>query len=204
MPPWSVRIDPFNWLLEGRLGLEFEVGLLDWLSVELVPVFVVDEEPPTFNYGSRDAEVTQESNGLGALAGSSLSAGFWLQGKALKGYVLRAILTNYGYTYKVSDSAGVFDQVSHTERHFYAFFGSHSRFGAFTIAGGIGLGTELNRETRCFPDTATSPADATTTGCEDDELRIALDRNAIGSSNLYSPIYPIQLLGRISLGVTID
>jgi len=200
MPPWSVRVDPFTWLLEGRLGFELEVGLLKWLSVEVVPVFVVNDQPPTFNFVGREDPLTQESNGLGALSGASLSAGFWLEGKPLKGYVLRAILTNYGYTYKASDANGVFDEVSHTERHFYGYFGSHSRFGAFTIAGGIGLGVELNKEQRCF-DTNLQP---TTSGCDSDEFLIKLDRNAGTVGNLNSGLHPIQLMGRISLGVTID
>ena len=33
-----VRIDPFNWLLEGRLGLELEIGILKFMSFEMVPV----------------------------------------------------------------------------------------------------------------------------------------------------------------------
>jgi hypothetical protein len=205
MPPWSIRADPFNWLIEGRLGIELEIGILKWLSVEAVPIFVVNEEPPTFNYASREGSLTQESNGLGPIAGSSLSAGFWLEGKALQGYVLRAILTNYGYTYKASDGDGVFDEVSHTERHFYGFIGSHSRWGAFTLAGGIGLGVELNKETRCFPSGATSSSQATRSGCDDDQFDIALDREMDQPpGNLNSGFHPVQIMGRISLGVTID
>jgi hypothetical protein len=203
MPPWSVRIDPFNWLLEGRLGLELEVGLLKFMSVELVPVFVVSDQPPMLNFSGIEDTLYQQSNGLGALAGSSLSVGFWLEGKAFQGYVLRAILTNYGYTYETKDDAGKIDEASHTERHFYGYIGSQSTWGAFTIAGGIGLGVELNKEQRCFP--TNNIADAQTSNCpDDDEQLIALDRNVSRVADLNSPLHPIQLMARFSLGIVID
>ena len=209
LPPWSVRVDPLSWLLEGRLGLELEVGLLEWLSVEVVPVFVVNDQPPSFNFSGREDPLSQESNGLGPISGASISAGFWLEGKAMKGYVLRAILTNYGYTYKASDTNGVFDQLSHTERHFYGYLGSHSRIGAFTLAGGIGLGVELNREKRCFEQRPLQPGEtpedlATSTGCSEDELLLATDRTLSEVANFNGGIYPIQFMLRFSLGVTID
>ena len=86
MPPFSVRVDPFNWLLDGQLGFELEVGLLDFMSVELVPMFVVNEQPPTFNYfvGSEEP-LSRESNGLGPLAGTSIRARFLARGKAPQG-----------------------------------------------------------------------------------------------------------------------
>lgn len=203
MPPWSVRLDPFNWLLEGRLGLELEVGLLDFLSVELVPVFVVNSQPPTLNFSGIEDTLYQHSNGLGALAGSSIGVGFWLGGKAFQGYVLRAILTNYGYRYETKDRIGKIDEVTHTERHFYGYIGSQSRWGAFTIAGGIGLGVELNKEQRCFSDRSVSSAQ--TSGClDDDEQLIALDRDVARVADLNSPFHPVQLMARFSLGIVID
>ncbi len=203
MPPWSVRIDPFNWLLEGRLGLELEVGLLKFMSVELVPVFVVNDQPPTLNFNGMEDVLYQHSNGLGALAGSSLSVGFWLEGKPFHGYVLRAILTNYGYTYETKDDLGKIDEVDHTERHFYGYIGSQSTWGAFTIGGGIGLGVELNKEQRCF--STNSVASAQTSGCrDDDEQLIALDRTVSKVADVNSPLHPIQLMARFSLGIVID
>jgi len=202
MPPWSVRMDPFNWLLEGRLGLEMEVGLLKFMSLELVPVFVVNDQPPSLNFSGIEDTLHQDSNGLGALAGTSVSLGFWLEGKALQGYVLRAILTNYSYTYSTEDDIGPLDEVDHVERHFYGYFGSHSRWGAFTLAGGIGLGVELNKESRCFPSNATSANDATDSGC--DEQQIVVQRSPVSIANLNSPTHPIQLMFRFSLGITID
>jgi hypothetical protein len=201
MPPFSVRIDPFNWLINGTLGFELEVGLLDFMSVELVPEFVVQEQPPGFSIAGREDTLYRESDGLGALSGTSIGLGFWLEGKALHGYVLRAILTNYSYQYIAKDSNGQFDNVSHVDRHFYGYFGSHAVWGVFTLAGGIGLGVELNKEKRCFLNDAN--ATPTRSGC-DNELLIKANRGATEVIDLGGGLGGVQLLGRISLGVTID
>jgi hypothetical protein len=193
MPPWSVRIDPFTWLIEGRLGFELEAGVLKWLSVELVPVFMTNDTPPTFSsFSSRDSGVEQHSNGLGPLSGTSIGAGFWLGGHVLHGYVLRVIYTNYGYTYTSHDETGEIDRFTHTDRWFMGMIGSNSTFGPFTIGGGIGLGVELNRAEYCGRGQAS--------GCND--LRINLPGGGIGS--VAPTFYPVVLAGRISLGVTFD
>jgi hypothetical protein len=199
MPDFSIRIDPLNWLIAGRLGFELEVEVWEFLSFEMVPVFVVNEEPPAFNLRGRDDTVSQHSNGLGALAGSSFGVGFWLQGKPFEGNVLRIVVTNYGYEYKGSDAAGPFDSVKHTERHFYGMFGSHHKWGFFTLAFAFGLGVELNKQERCF-DTAGAEKRS---GC-DGELHVLVDRPTPGTGrnvvDLNSPFHPVQLTGRISLG----
>ncbi len=200
MPDISIRVDPFNWLIAGRLGFELESSVWKFISAELVPVFVVNGTPPTFNYfNGRKGGLSQESNGLGALAGTSIDAGFWLGGKPMKGTVLRVIFTNYGYTYKTKDGAGTVDKVSHTERRLYGFIGSHSKWGFFTIAGGIGLGVELNRQNRCFKNNATSTSDTTTSNCN--ELDIALDRGLSQIVDLHGGLYPVDIMARFSLGV---
>ena len=189
MPPWSVRIDPFTWLIEGRLGVELEVGVLKWLSVELVPIFVTNTEPPALTgFSGRDSDVSQHSNGPGPISGTSIGAGFWLDGHVLHGYVLRAIFTNYGYTYS---SAGNTDQFTHTDRVLEGMFGSNATWGPFTIGGGIGLGVDLNHQVRCA---GTNP------NCNDLELEMPNG----GVSIISSSIYPVVIDGRISLGVTFD
>jgi len=202
-PSFSVRVDPFNLLLEGKLGFELEVEVLKWMTVEIVPVFVVNESPPTFGYVSGfDEELRQESDGLGPLAGSSLDVGFWLQGKAFEGYVLRAMITNYAYNYVSSDSDGLIEQVGHVERQLFGFFGSHSRWGAFTIAGGIGLGAELNNEKRCFDDDG-----AATSQCTKSQQLIKISRPPedapllFNTADLRGGLGGVQLLARFSLGV---
>jgi hypothetical protein len=203
MPPWSARIDPFNWLLEGRMGLELEVGLLDFMTVELVPVFVVTAEPPTLNLDGTPSELRQESNGLGPISGASLDVGFWLDGTAFHGYVIRVGITNYGYTYRTEDDAGDIDEVDAVERVAFAMFGSQMNWGPFTLAGGIGLGVHLNRDERCFPDGATSVTQAQTSDC-DDELQIATRSDVQQVADLHGGFYPVELLGRFSLGILIE
>jgi hypothetical protein len=205
MPAFSVRVDPINWLLEGRLGFELEVAAWEFVSVEVVPVFVANREPPMLNLRSREHILQQESNGWGALAGASVGAGFWLNGKPFRGYVLRAILTNYAYTYETSDSLGPVDRVSHTQRRFVGMLGSQSRFGAFSIGWGFGLGVELNRKSRCFPTGSLTLGDVVENDsvCRGD-MEIAVDRNVNNVVSLNGWTHPIYLMGRISLGVTFD
>jgi hypothetical protein len=206
MPDISIRLDPFNWLLEGRLGLELEVGLWEFISVETVPVFVVNNEPPSFNFSGREDNLSQESRGWGMVAGASLGVGFWLTGKPFKSYFLKAILTNYSYGYQTVDLDGiVVDEAQHVDRRLVAMFGSQSNFGAFSIVGGIGLGYELNQRARCFPTGRIE--EATQSGCPDeDEFHVALDRPTAGEPitivDLNGPLHPIYPVGRISLGAT--
>ena len=90
---------------------------------------------------------------------------------------------------------------------FYGYFGSHSRWGFFTIAGGIGLGVELNKSERCFGAGATSAggevSPAKTSGC-DSQLLIGINRNLSSVADLNGPLHPIYLMGRLSLGIVID
>lgn len=203
---FSFRLDPLNWLIEGRLGIELELGILSWLSVEMIPVLVANEEPPSFNLSGRDDTVRQESNGIGPFSGASLGVGFWLGGEVFRGYVIRVLFTNYGYSYVAEDSGGVFDQVDHTERHFVFFFGSYSRWGLFTIGGGLELGYELNQEERCeLMRTASGRFGAANTTDCDGELRIAIeDRTNPQTGNLNDFLHPVSLGIRFSLGLAFD
>jgi hypothetical protein len=207
MPPWSVRIDPFLWLFDGKLGFELEVGLMKFLSVELVPVFVVNEQPPTFDYFvGREDPISRESDGIGPLAGTSIGAGFWLGGKPLEGTVLRVIYTNYGYHYVARDPAGnEFDNVAHVERRLFGYIGSHSKWGAFTLAGGFGLGLELNQQSRCFGGPPNF--EPTETNCPDDDELLILTHPDPGVSppvDLSGGLGGVQIIGRISLGVAFN
>ena len=195
IPDMSVRIDPFNFLLEGRLGLELETQLYQFLTLEIVPVFVTTKSPPTLNYNTYEkASLRQESNGLGAISGAAIDAGFWFGGKPFNGYVFRTGFTNYAYKYTTTDPGN--DSVSHTDRQFFAMVGSHNRWGAFTIAGGIGLAYELNKQNRCFDSLGSA-----TSSCDKDELLIKLNQDGSSVADLHSFLYPFDLLARFSLGV---
>lgn len=198
-PEFSVRLDPFNWVINGRLGLELEVEALDFMTVEAVPQFVTTEAPPAFNFQGQPDILFQKSNGWGPLAGSSIGAGFWLDGKPFKGSVLRLYLTNYSIKYVTRDKVGVIDSAVHTERRLMGFLGSHRRFGAFTIAGGIGLGVELNKERRCFANASVA---SVTTDCPSSDQLIALDRDAANAKPqpLNGQFDPAYIDIRFSLG----
>lgn len=195
-PEISVRIDPFNFLLEGRLGLEIESQLYKSLTLELVPVFVTTEQPPTLNYSSYEkSSLRQKSNGLGAISGAAIDAGVWFGGKPFQGYVFRAGFTNYAYTYESSfGSPTQHDSVSHTDRQFFAMIGSQNRWGPFTIAGGIGLAYELNKQNRCLDELYAE------TPCDGDHLEIRLTQSG-DKYDLHPFLYPFDLLARFSLGV---
>ncbi len=190
-----MRIDPFNFLLEGRLGLELETERYHLLSLELVPVFGTTPSPPMLNYSTYEkSSLHQESNGWGPISGAAIDLGIWFGGKPLKGTVLRTGFTNYAYTYKTTAPAN--DSVSHTSRQFFAMIGSHNRWGAFTIAYGLGLGYELNQQNRCFDAFGNA-----TSNCDKDQLLIKLNQTGSSVADLHSYLYPFDLLARFSLGV---
>jgi hypothetical protein len=197
----SIRIDPLNWLLAGRLGLELESQIWKFMSLELIPMFIVSEQPPYLNLNLSGVPNTlyQKSGGIGALAGTSVGVGFWLNGKPMEGYVLRAELTDYVINYESRDQLGVIDKVQHTQRAFEILIGSHSKWGPVTLAGTFGLGSMLNRQNRCLPENTVESA--TTSGCPNNkELSMAVTRTG-DVVNLHDWSYPIVLVVRISLGV---
>ncbi len=202
IPPFSVRVDPLNWILEGQLGFELEVGVLKWMTLEAVPMFVVDQSPPLLNLGGGDSRIYQHSNGLGPLAGATLGVNFW-PSRAFKGYVIRTGLLNYGLTYDTKGDTGPVDSFSHTKREFYVMLGSVERWGAFTLAGGFGLGYELNKESRCIADTF--PFAASSGNCDELQIKVPVSgSNAPGVVAVSPFTYPWEILARFSLGVTID
>jgi len=198
---FSVRFDPLNWLLLGRLRVELEASSWKFISVELIPAFVTSESPIALNYAGLDNPIRQHSHGIGPLSGASLGAGFWLSGVPFRGYVIRLNFANYGYIYRSADGQGLIDRVTFTERRLMAFFGSHSRFGPFTFAGGFGLGYELHRVERCGLATV---ADGSVSGRSNDchgKQLIALDRSLEERADLNGPLHPVYFEARFSLGL---
>ena len=204
LPTMSVRVDPFNWLLAGRLGFELESQVWKFISVELVPIFIVNDQPPYLNLNLIGVPNTlrQKSAGIGALAGTSVGVGFWLNGTPMEGYVLRAEITNYSIN---KDTA--IDHVNYVEREFQVMIGQHSKWGPFTIAGTFGIGSMLNKHERCFAENAIDAGSPQTSGCPNSKQMLlgvtpsgGLPGN-MGVINLNGWAYPIDLVLRISLGV---
>jgi hypothetical protein len=172
------------------------------MSVELVPSFVVNKAPPAFGYFSgRDEQLERVSAGMGPLTGGALDVGFWLEGRALKGTVLRAILASEAYRYRSVDPRGTIDQLKVVERQFFGYLGTHQRWGAFTVAGGFGLGAVLNPARRCFDQGGND-----TLHCTRNQKLLKLSRvpdNVVEFpvADLNNGLGSVRLLGRISLGV---
>jgi hypothetical protein len=200
VPDFSVRLDPLNWLLNGKLGVELELELLEWLTVESVPLFVTNAHPVFL-----DDAFGRESAGLGALAGASVGVGFWLGGDSFNDTVLRVGFSSYSYeyssTYELSPGIDDTDSLTHAEQRLSFMLGSHRTWGFFTIAGAFGLEYETNQESRCFPE-GSQPA--VTSGCDDLLLRTSPPGAGATFANVNSFLYPYDLVYRLSLGVAID
>jgi hypothetical protein len=200
IPEISVRLDPFNWLLHGQLAFELEVAVWRFLSAELQMRFVVGDEPPVVHYRSRPDSLRLRSNGAGPLAGFAIGAAAWFGGKPFQGYVLRAYFQNTALAYESVDADEQrLDRVEQTERRLGLTFGSHSRFGHFTIGGGLGFEVELNSQSRCF--LGTSYNDPSTSGCSNDRVQlIALDPVDGDTADLNGRIHPVYFVMRLSVG----
>lgn len=208
LPGFSIRLDPLEMLLEGRLGPHLEVDLLGFLSVELVPLFFLTDSPIALDLGGfvgRDTQISQHSDGLGPLVGASLGAGVWLGGRAFEGYVLRLMFTNFGVTYRSEDGGERVDSLDFVERRVQVLLESMGRIGIFTYGGGMGIGYELNPSDRCDLS-ENGPGfgfNAGSSGCG--ELQLAVrDAGSIGSVDLLGPLGRWSLVGRLYVGVTID
>ncbi|MCB9585816.1 MAG: hypothetical protein H6718_10470 [Polyangiaceae bacterium] len=194
---WAVRLDPLNWLLQGRLGISGDIALTEWFSVEVMPVFVVNSTPPAFNLRGREDTLSQEGNFIGAMSEINIAPSFWLEAP-LEGYVLRGIYTHAAYSYKAEDGNGQFDAVDEKSDKLTFFFGSYGKYGPVTIGGGLGIGTYLGSQERC-PDDA---GGVKTSGC-DGELNIAIDRQG-NYADIHPSFYPIDISGRIEFGVVFN
>lgn len=198
-PDFSVRIDPLNWLLDGRLGIEIEVEAFEWLTIETIPLFVVGSEPILLA-----DTVRQHSDGWGPLAGASLSAGFWLEGDSFRGTVLRAGLTSYALRYQgIGPDGEVVDEAPLSEQRLSFMLGSGRRWGYFTLSGGFGLEYELNHDRRCVVRDGLISR-ATTDGCRDGDYFVLYDEALGHAENLRGPLFPVEFIFRFSLGFVID
>jgi hypothetical protein len=217
MPDFSVRVDPLNWLFYGELRFELEVELLEWMTVEASPYFLVSEQPVVFN--SLD-ELHQSSGGLGPITGGSLVASFWLGGDSFNGTSLRIGLVAQSITYETRaiedypnlpfppDDVAIgdkLDEVTFDSSRLHFGIGSGRTWGWFTIGGGIGVEWDLGDHRRCIDDFGDPTSDPP---CDDDQLQIGLEplgqNTPVSTFNLYDPFHPLYLTARLSLGVVFD
>lgn len=199
-----MRVDPLNWIVNGKLGFELEVEALEWLTIETVPIFVMAHEP-----FSLPSYVQQYSNGLGPLSGASLSAGFWLEGDSFRGTVIRAGLTNYSYRYVSfeklpnDERGGQLDEAKLTHTRLNVMLGSGRRFGYFTIAGGFGIEYELSDERRCLDKNQVQTV-TKSDGCSRSQYLLVRRKDQPDTANLRGFLYPFEFVFRFSLGVVFD
>lgn len=207
LPGMSFRMDPFEMLLEGRFGPQLEVEVFEFMTFELVPLFFLTDSPFVLDltgFVGRKSEITQHSNGLGPLVGASAGVGFWLGGRPFRGYVLRAMLTNFGVKYRSHFDGDVIDEVTFTERRFQVLLESMTRFGIFTINSGIGIGYELNPKDRCdLSDRGGGFYNPQSTGCGELQIMVS-DGGGEGPVNLQGPLGRWSIVGRLSIGLTFD
>lgn len=165
----SIRLDPFSWVLRGRPALEVEYLLLDWLTVEAAPMLGV--KPMIVN------DFNQSGFGLGA------SAGFWLNGRAFSGYVIRPVLQINSMHYTTDHEDKDLSDIKHTEVRVGGLFGSHLRWDFFTVAFGVGLLVDTN---------ATDPK----------KKLVTEDNDAYGVHDFGQVLSPkVDIISRISFGV---
>jgi hypothetical protein len=212
-PDFSAQVELLNILPYGRLAFELEFKLLDWLTVGAVPLFVVGREPLFI-----PADIRQDSNGIGPLAGISLGAAAWLGGKAFEGTALRLSFTNYGYSYegfaredyesRDVTQGQVLDEASHTERRLRLTAGYSYRFGYFLLTGAAGVEYELNQQRRCMVSLGGNgrPYVPATNGCDDNEFGIQRRVSSTDSFNAYAPggpLYPFGIVASVSVGIVV-
>jgi hypothetical protein len=204
-PDFSLRIDPLNWIIYGKLGVEVELEAFEWLTIETIPVFVAMQEPVFLADG-----VKQYSNGLGPLAGASLSAGFWLEGDSFRGTVLRVGVTSYAYRYETIGQRGepkegeVFDEAKLSQTRLMFMLGSGRKIGYFSLAGGFGIEYELNRDRRCARQTPTGSFVDSSEDCDSDQFELLRRSSQRDVENLRGPLFPFDFSVRFSLGFVLD
>lgn len=135
---FSIRFDPLMWILDGRPSLELEYAPLEWLSIEAAPMLATQ------------ALINDSYKQTGG--GISGSLGFWLDGTAYSGTVIRPIVQLNAMTYKSNYQAPAgYDEATdglleykHTETRIGGMIASHHRWGHFTIVTGFGLLVDTN------------------------------------------------------------
>lgn len=203
MPAFAIGFDPLDMILEGKFAPQLEVGVWEFISIELVPLFFIDDSPllwDVYGINSRGDKLYRTSNGIGPLVGASIGAGFWLGGTPFRGLVLRPFITNYGIEYTSKSDGIMDDRVTFTERRLGLLFGSMNRFGPLALSAGIGLSYELNPYQRCELYDAGPSFAARSHDCGG---RLLIGTSS-GAVDLFGPLHPIAIEGRLSIAIVVD
>gem|GEM_PF-687165 len=129
---YSIRFDPLMWILDGRPSLELEYAPIKWLSIEVAPMLATK---------ALISDIRQSGGGV------SGSLGFWLDGTAYSGTVLRPLVQVNAMTYQSPyEPEGAYNEdvdglleYKHTETRVGGMIASHHRWGGFTIVTGFGI-----------------------------------------------------------------
>jgi hypothetical protein len=122
-------------LLFGRVTGEVEYAFAGPFSVALLPEYVFNQ--PIDN---RPDGITAKGGGIAA------QFGFWVEGRPLRGYFLKA---HTGY--RSITVTGPYDEIAVPATEIGAMFGSQSVYGGwFTLSGGFGVVYDLQSQDRPF------------------------------------------------------
>jgi hypothetical protein len=129
---WSLRFNLFD-LIFGKVSGEIEYALSGPLSVVIGPEYI-------FADPRQDASLGITAKGVGLYG----ELGYWLEGRPLRGYFLKAHLAHRSVIFH-SDM----DRVVVPETLLGAMFGSQSIYGGwFSLSGGFGVAFDFNSQDR--------------------------------------------------------
>ena len=207
LPAFSLRADPLEILVEGQLGLQFEVRIAQGLSLEFVPIFLLSSTPLAWDllaFNFRNDRVSQHSNGIGPLAGAAIGVGIWFGGRPFHGPVLRLQLTNYGIEYQSKLGDTVIDSAVFTERRLGLSFGRAYRLGPIIFELSAGLRYELNGAERCDLMRQGGGFRASDSDCDGTFLIATQSGGGGGAVELFRGMGPFALTGRLAIGFVIE
>lgn len=202
-PDLHIGFEPLEMIFEARFTPSIEVALWKMFSLEVTPMFLINDSPMLWDlYGThaRDEDVFRSSDGIGPLLGGSVSLGVWLNGRPFRGTFLRPFITNYAAKYTAKIDGVLHDTQRFVERRLGLLLGTMKRLGPLSLSGAIGLSYELNDAQGCELDDEGSGFSPTSQDCGQ-RLLIASQR---GTSDLFGPLHPLQIEGRVLVGVVFD
>jgi hypothetical protein len=133
----SIRLQALD-LLFGTLGGELEYAFAGPVSIGIAPQYV-------FADWRQNSSIGVKGKGAGIIG----ELGFWIEGRPLRGYYLKARLQHTSVTFHSYQPDGVTEiqSVDVPETIVGVMFGSQSIYaGWFTVSGGFGIGYDLKAD----------------------------------------------------------